>query len=196
MPRVTEKYRAARRDEIALAAIRCLERKGVRETSIADIVAESGLSTGAIYSHFTNKAELARYIVGRYLIIRLDELEADGLAGVVVPPRETLRAMLGVFTETGLSPALVVQFWGEAMVDSELKAEMTRTAAKLGHALSNAVLPWARATTASEAEAVELTAQTARTLIALAQGYMANAAVFGRRDPAEYIESAASVLSC
>ena len=195
MPKVTEKYREARRDEIALAAIRCLERKGVRETSIADIVAESGLSTGAIYSHFTNKAELARYIVGRYLIIRLDELEADGLAGVVVPPRETLRAMLGVFTDTGLSPGLVVQFWGEAMVDGDLKAEMTRTAAKLGHALSTAVLPWARARTDSEAEAAALSGQTARTLIALAQGYMANAAVFGRRDPAEYIESAASVLS-
>jgi len=195
MPKVTDEYREARRDEIALAAIRCLERDGVRETSIADIVAESGLSTGAIYSHFTNKAELARYIVSRFLMVRLDELEADGLADVVVAPRDTLLAMLGVFTETGLSPALVVQFWGEAMVDAELKAEMARTAAKLGHALTIAVLPWARTRTGSRAEAARLAEQTARTLTALAQGYMANSAVFGRRDPAEYVESAASTLS-
>src|SRR6187431_2552970 len=102
MPKVTEKYREARRDEIALAAIRCLERKGVRETSIADIVAESGLSTGAIYSHFTNKAELARYIVGRFLIVRIDALEAKGLRGVVTPPRGVLTELLRTFTDGGM----------------------------------------------------------------------------------------------
>ncbi|MBN9180063.1 MAG: TetR family transcriptional regulator, partial [Microbacterium sp.] len=74
MPKVSERYREARRDEIAQAALRCLERNGVRDTSIADIVAESGLSTGAIYSHFRNKAELARYIVGRFLSVRIDVL--------------------------------------------------------------------------------------------------------------------------
>src|SRR5688572_32542446 len=102
MPKVTEAYREARRDEIARAALRCLERKGVRDTSIADIVEESGLSTGAIYSHFTNKAELARYIVGRFLIVRIDQLEAIGLRGVVTPPREVLTAMLRTFSDDGL----------------------------------------------------------------------------------------------
>jgi AcrR family transcriptional regulator len=195
MPKVSTQYREARRDEIALAAIRCLERNGVRDTSIADIVTESGLSTGAIYSHFTNKAELARYIVGRYLVVRLDELESAAREGIESPPREVLLRMLGVFTESGLSPALVVQFWGEAMVDAELKGEMTRTAARLGHALTAAVLPWARARNSSEAAAVALSERSARSIAALAQGYVANVAVFGRRDPAEYVESSASVLS-
>src|SRR6187402_3962293 len=96
MPKVTEKYREARRDEIALAAIRCLERKGVRETSIADIVAESGLSTGAIYSHFTNKGELARYIIAEFIYPRLDAMAG---AGEVRTPRQIVELMLAAVTE-------------------------------------------------------------------------------------------------
>jgi len=195
MPRVSKEYREARRDEIAIAAIRCLERKGVRDTSIADVVAESGLSTGAIYSHFTNKAELARYIVGRHLIIRLDELEAAGRGGTVSSPRETLSGMLRIFADSGLSPALVIQFWGESMVDPGLKSEMTKTASRLAGALATAVLPWARMRTPSEDSATALAERTARSIAALAQGYIANSAVFGRREPADYIESVASVLA-
>ena len=91
MPRVSDDYRRARRDEIAQAAIRCLERKGVHDTSIADIVEESGLSTGAIYSHFTSKSELARYIVAEYLFPRLHELEHST---EVRTPRDVLETML------------------------------------------------------------------------------------------------------
>ncbi|MFH8252232.1 TetR/AcrR family transcriptional regulator [Microbacterium sp. B2969] len=195
MPKVSDQYREARRDEIAQAAIRCLERNGVRDTSIADIVAESGLSTGAIYSHFSNKAELARYIVGRFLIVRLDALEARGRAGEVLPPREVLESMLGAFADHDLSPALVVQFWGEAMVDADLKREMTTTAARLFGALATATLPWARSRTASEDAAAALARESARSLAALAQGYIANTAVFGPREPAEYVAAAASILS-
>ena len=128
-------------------------------------------------------------------MVRLDELEADGLADVVVAPRDTLLRCWASSPRRACHRPLVVQFWGEAMVDAELKAEMARTAAKLGHALTIAVLPWARTRTGSRAEAARLAEQTARTLTALAQGYMANSAVFGRRDPAEYVESAASTLS-
>ncbi|WP_243077157.1 TetR/AcrR family transcriptional regulator [Microbacterium sp. SS28] len=195
MPKVTEAYREARRDEIAQAAIRCLERNGVRDTSIADIVSESGLSTGAIYSHFTNKAELARYIVGRFLVVQIDELESRGLAGELVAPRDILQSLLGVFSTAGLSPGLVLQFWGEAMVDPDLHGEMTRTVGRLFGGLATAALPWARARAASEEAAHALAAETARTIAALAQGYIANTAILGPRDPAEYVESAASVLS-
>ena len=206
MPRVSDAYREARRDEIGRAALRCLERKGVRDTSIADIVEESGLSTGAIYSHFSNKAELARYVVGKFLYPRIDALEAAGSQGDVVPPREVLRRMLSVFTEEGLPTSLVVQFWGEAMVDPDLHAEMLRTAGHLLSSLTAAVTPWARQRVeagagpvsdagASDTEAGFLAAGTARTIATLAQGYVANTAVFGPRDVGAYIESAAALLA-
>lgn len=194
MPKVSEEYREARRDEIARAALRVLERKGVRDTSIADIVEESGLSTGAIYSHFSNKAELARYVVGRFLLPRIDALEGAGARGDVVSPRDALRGMLSVFRDTGLPPALVIQFWGEAMVDPELHTEMLRTAGRLRDSLTAAITPWAHETGIAEPDAAALASRAARTIAALAQGYIANAAVFGPRDIDEYVTSAAAVL--
>jgi len=194
MPRVSKEYREARRDEIARAAVRVLERKGVRETSIADIVVESGLSTGAIYSHFTNKAELARYIVGRFLFPRIDELEAGAARGVALPPVEVLRRMLTTISDTGLSPALVVQFWGEALGDPEMGAQLTETAGHLMRALGAALTPWARAQAASADQVAALAGSTARTVASLAQGYIANTAVFGPRTVDEYLASIVHAL--
>lgn len=198
MPKVTDAYREARRDEIARAAVRCLQRKGVRDTSIADIVEESGLSTGAIYSHFTNKAELARYIVGRFLIVKLDQLEAIGLSGVVTPPREVLIAMLRTFSDYGVPASLVVQFWGEAMVDPELHAEMKRTAGRLRASLTTAVTPWVREKLGQDATAEAVDAyvsDTARSIVSLAQGFIANTAVFGPRDVVAYVDSVVVALN-
>ena len=54
MPKVTDEYRVARRDEIIDVAIRCFLRQGYARTSVADLVAESGLSAGAIYGNVFN----------------------------------------------------------------------------------------------------------------------------------------------
>ena len=195
MPKVSEEYREARRDEIARAAVRCLERKGVRDTSIADIVEESGLSTGAVYSHFTNKGELARYVVGRFLLPRVDELEAAGVRGDLISPREVLRGMLSAVTKTGLSPSLILQFWAEAMVDAELHATMLTTIGHLRTSLAAAVTPWARTQATDDTDAAALAADTARSIAALAQGYIANTAVFGPRDIDDYLAGAGRVLA-
>lgn len=195
MPKVSEEYREARREEIAQAALRVLERNGVRDTSIADIVAESGLSTGAIYSHFTNKAELARYVVGRYLLPRIDALEDAGQRGQMVTPRQALQGMLSMFAEVGLSPSLILQFWGEAMVEPGVHDEMLRTAGRLRASLALAIGPWARSRTTDETDAAALAAETARSIAALAQGYIANSAVFGPRTVDDYLESTAAVLA-
>jgi AcrR family transcriptional regulator len=193
MPKVSDAYREARRDEIARAALRVLERQGVRDTSIADIVDESGLSTGAIYSHFSNKAELARYIVGRFLIVRIDGLREAAERGEIRTPREVLLEILRNFDDNGLPAGLVVQFWGEAMVDAGLHAEMSRTAAHLGGSLTAALRPWATSA-AAPAEVDQLAADTARTIATLLQGFVANTAVFGPRDIDEYVASVATAL--
>lgn len=193
MPRVTPAYRMARREEIAAAAVRCLERQGVRDTSIADIVKESGLSTGAIYSHFSNKAELARYIVGAHLGVRIDELEAAARRGIVLTPRDVLLSMLRIFSETGLSPALVVQFWGEAMVDASVREEMVHTIARLREGLEAALAPWAASRAAADADAQCRPASLA--IIGLAQGYIVRAALIAVVDVDEYVDAVAAVLS-
>jgi AcrR family transcriptional regulator len=192
MPRVSEEYREARRDEIARAALRVLDRKGVRETSIADIVAESGLSTGAIYSHFTNKGELARYIVSEFMLPRLDAIAA---ATEVLTPRQIIEMMLTAISENGISPAVILQFWGEGSAAGEIRDELLRTVVRLRAALAGALLPWARERTADDDEAVALAEAHTLDVAAVAQGFIANQAIFGPRDPHEYLASVAEILS-
>lgn len=192
MPKVTEEYRQARRDEIARAALRVLDRKGVRETSIADIVAESGLSTGAIYSHFTNKGELAKYIISELMLPRLDAIAASA---EVRTPRQIIELMLTAVTENGVSPAVILQFWAEGSMPGDIRDELVRTVAKLRGSLTTALLPWARQLANGEDDAAALAYARTIDVAAVAQGFISNEAIFGTRDPREYLTAVAQILA-
>jgi len=58
LPKVTEEHERKRREQILSAAMACFARGGYRATSMEDIVRESGLSVGAIYTYFASKQEL------------------------------------------------------------------------------------------------------------------------------------------
>src|SRR5215813_1282833 len=58
MPKVTHQYRDARRDQILSAARRCFLRDGFHATSMQDLFAEAGLSSGAVYSYFASKDDV------------------------------------------------------------------------------------------------------------------------------------------
>jgi len=187
MPRVTDAYRRARRDEIASAALRCLRRNGVSGTSIADVVAESGLSAGAIYSHFRNKAELASYVAGSLLAWRIDEF-----ASVTVDaPADAMRFLLAVFEDEEVTPHVVLQFWGEATVDEELRTVMTAVVGRMRAAFEHAVRPWADR---RSADGAALAARTASVMLAVCQGYIANVALLGPRPVDDYLADVAVAL--
>ena len=58
MPRLTDATKAARRAQIIEAAISCFLEKGYTNTSVSDIIKASGLSSGSIYSHFSDKEDI------------------------------------------------------------------------------------------------------------------------------------------
>jgi TetR/AcrR family transcriptional regulator, transcriptional repressor of aconitase len=58
MPKVTPQYRDARRDQILSAARRCFLRDGFHATSMQDLFAEAGLSSGAVYGYFASKDDV------------------------------------------------------------------------------------------------------------------------------------------
>jgi TetR/AcrR family transcriptional regulator, transcriptional repressor of aconitase len=58
MPKVSQQYRDARRDQILSAARRCFLRDGFHATSMQDLFAEAGLSSGAVYRYFTSKDDM------------------------------------------------------------------------------------------------------------------------------------------
>lgn len=67
MPRVSQSYLDARRRQIMDAAITCFAREGFHRATMQDIVAETGLSAGAIYRYFWSKEDIVaalRNLVG------------------------------------------------------------------------------------------------------------------------------------
>jgi AcrR family transcriptional regulator len=68
----------ARRSQILDAAVDVFARKGFHKARMDDIVAESGLSKGALYWYFTSKDELIRAILDRFF-----DSEMKDLAGLV-----------------------------------------------------------------------------------------------------------------
>jgi AcrR family transcriptional regulator len=67
MPRVSEQHLAARREQVLQAAWACFSRNGFHATTMADVIAESGLSAGAVYRYFDSKAALVGATADRAL---------------------------------------------------------------------------------------------------------------------------------
>lgn len=55
MPKRNPDHMTAQRERILRATIRCISEVGLERTSVARICRESGLSAGAIYTHFSGK---------------------------------------------------------------------------------------------------------------------------------------------
>ena len=58
MPKISPAHEQQRRDQILAAAMACFARQGYHATSMDDVVRESGLSVGAIYTYFASKEDL------------------------------------------------------------------------------------------------------------------------------------------
>lgn len=187
MPRVTTEYRDAKRDEIARAAVVCIKRQGFAGATMADIIAESGASAGSIYSHFSGKADIARYIaaevVGRR-ILALSRLVAD--RGELLPS-EAIEFALTELASDDPPLTVILQLWAEATVHPELADLIRETFDTLRSGFVEAILPWARARSDDEADAAALAARTAFSMTAVGQGYIASSALRGPIDPQEFV---------
>jgi AcrR family transcriptional regulator len=62
MPRVSDEYLLQRRRQILDAARACFMRNGFHATSMQDVIAEAGLSVGAVYRYFKSKNEIVAAI--------------------------------------------------------------------------------------------------------------------------------------
>jgi AcrR family transcriptional regulator len=128
MPKVKPETLAARRDEILEAAEACFARQGFHQTTIQDVIHESGLSAGCIYTHFASKEDLIQAI-GERRHARDNMLFAA--RGGESDPLESLRAIARAFIsdlqkEQGLrSRRVAVQLWAEALRDEVIHEQVT-----------------------------------------------------------------------
>jgi AcrR family transcriptional regulator len=121
MPKVTQEHRVARQDEIIEAALAAFRRKGFQATSMAEIIAESGLSAGAIYGYFGSKAEIVHAVATRIVKARVEDLDQLATLDPMPEPSVMIRTLLdGLIESLGL-PAILLQVWGEAVTDPTLR---------------------------------------------------------------------------
>lgn len=118
MPRVSQSYLDARRRQIMDAAITCFARHGFDQATMQDIVAETGLSAGAIYRYFRSKEDIVAAIAAEHHAAEAATL-AEWHGGNDVA--EALRQLVGVSLGRLADPAeqrwrrVTVQVWGEAL---------------------------------------------------------------------------------
>src|SRR5436190_7612462 len=126
MPRISAARASAQRERILDAALTCFARQGFHAATMQDIVAESGLSPGAIYGYFKGKTDVVMAIASERHAMERRRME-HALAAANL---ETSLVRLVEGFVLGLRDAqekrwrrLAVQLWAESLSNPRLKRE-------------------------------------------------------------------------
>ncbi|KQM82829.1 TetR/AcrR family transcriptional regulator [Agromyces sp. Leaf222] len=194
MPKVTAEYRAARRDEIIEAALRSFSQRGIQRTSMADVIESSGLSAGAIYGHFAGKKELFAAVAERVLDSRSAELEELGRDGAVPSPGELMASLLGGMSREPFAD-VVVQLWGDAAIDPDIRSMVQGVFAKLRGILETGLLAWASANPDRvEGDAADWARRAAPVVLGFGPGFLLQRALIDGFDAESYLETLPELL--
>ncbi|WP_156723658.1 TetR/AcrR family transcriptional regulator [Streptomyces apocyni] len=193
MARVSQEHLDARRRQILDGAARCFARNGFHATSMQDVLREADLSAGAVYRYFRSKEELIGAIAEEVLTAIHTTFEAAARQSPPPPPdvlvaqglREVFSAATGLTYEGKSGFArMMIQAWTETLRNEEL-------AAVLHEGFGRVRAAWVRIVEAYQQAGLMRTdvspESVARTMIAVAQGFAVQQALFGDA-PVELIE--------
>ncbi|MFI9209703.1 TetR/AcrR family transcriptional regulator [Streptomyces sp. NPDC053253] len=183
MARVSQEHLDARRRQILDGAARCFARNGFHATSMQDVLAEVGLSAGAVYRYFRGKDELIAAIAAEAFDRIRGAFEEASKTTPPPTPDVLLGAVLRVFLEERIAGAdrqafarLIIQVWAETVRDEELAKTLSGLFNGMRAAWTELVTVY-RETGLLRADVPA--DHVARTLIAVAQGFIAQQALFG-----------------
>lgn len=176
MPKVAQSHLDARRQQIVDAARARFASHGFAKTSMADIVTESGLSTGAIYRYFTSKDEIVVAVceqASEGLPKALNARAINSFLGQIRALAEEkghARLVTQIYAEAALSPALA------SIVQQQLTALRTAVAELIPQSCGGDPV------------------QVAEAFVAICSGYSQQLAVRGDVDPAPYTKALMALL--
>lgn len=141
---------------------------------MADIIKESGLSSGAIYSHFDTKADLVRFTMTNMLEDRFAVLSGpppETADAGFATPHSLLEQLLSGPAEHREQTQVLLQVWAEMARDAELAAVAEENIAHLQELLDRALLPWAQDRAGPSEPSARSSRATAEWLVTLLFGY-------------------------
>ena len=195
MPKVSDEYRQAKRREIAAAALRVFERKGFHAASMADIIAEAGVSAGAIYGSFKSKNEIVLEVANTLI----DEKIADAHGFLSLDPMPAPGAIVEPFLRGMLSgvgrPDVLVQLWGEAVTDDAIREITVGIIRRITEMYAAYLTTWHETQNGlSPADAAELARRQAPMFVGASQGYLLQLALRRDFDAEAYLTALADFL--
>lgn len=195
MPKITDAHRESRRDQILDAALACFAERGFQATSMADIIAASGLSAGAIYLYFAGKRDIALAVARRTMATRAGELAARAQAGDALSPSAMIRTVSAGLERDGIGTGLILQLWGEAATDPTFFDIVGEALAALGDQFVGALANWAtQARGMDAADAHAWATEVLPVMLALGQGYMVQRTLMPDFDLERYLAGVERVL--
>lgn len=135
MPRVSPAHQAVVRRRIVDAAVRVFSAHGYRQATVADVVRESGLSVGAIYTYYDSKESLFLEACDLTAARGVEELarRLDGVTGT----RERLAIAISLWVESvdtfdgAPGQVAMVGAWAEAERDPAVREMLGRRRERL-----------------------------------------------------------------
>ncbi len=191
MPRLTEENWEARRAEIVAAARRCFSRDGFHQTSMPDVAAEAGVSTGAPYRYFSSKEEIILEVAGdafRVLLEPIERLvesdEAVSMADMVTASIDPVGEAQELDTAGNIVPVdehlrCAVDAWGELLRHDGLRASATRGFEKVRQQIASTLSRGQAAGTVPDDIDPD---RGSRVVMALLHGFILQRVAFGLED--------------
>lgn len=185
---MSEQYRAARRDEIIAAAVRCIQRTGYSGTSMADIIAETGLSTGAIYGHFAGKREIFLAVAEHVLDARQADLSAARIDGSPLSPGALMRVLVDGLRREAVG-SVIPQIWAEAAVDPDIREIASRIFRRVRALIEPELAAWAAAVPGRvDGDPSAWAHRVTPVVLGAAPGFLVQRAVFDGFDEEAYLD--------
>lgn len=196
MPRVSEAHREARREQIIAAALRCFHRNGFHPTTMDDIVRESGLSAGAVYTYFSGKDELIVAVGSMKLGGLRSTIDALAATDPFPPPADVVRALVDRVVELtdvdGLDISrIIVQGWGEMPRNTALREAVQEAYGHFRASAAGFVSAWRDA---GQAHADIDPEEAAPAIVSLVLGFIVQRAITGPLEAGAYARGAATLL--
>ncbi|MTD16234.1 TetR family transcriptional regulator [Nakamurella sp. YIM 132087] len=195
MPKVSEEHRAKRRQQILRAAMKRFGEGGLHSTSMADVIAESGLSAGAVYLYFKSKDELIAAVAQEVLGGVIARVESLRDAPVPASPGELVCALLDRATSKHQpspisSLPLLMSVWSEVTRSDAVLRIAEGWITRLRDTITDVVRRW------GEHREMPVDADRLAPLImAMVQGYLLQMVIGTAPPVTEYQESAWAMLT-
>jgi AcrR family transcriptional regulator len=196
VPRVSDQHLAARRQQILDAARVCFTRNGFHATSMQDVIAEAGLSVGAVYRYFKGKEDLITAIAGEVVGEVTSQIRAVAEHEPAPPLDRAVELLVDDF-EPRLGPdgvfRLALQVWAEAVRNPTLAAFVREVYATIRERITGLVR---RAQDAghlapeADAEAV------GSALFGMLLGYLLQRTLTGSPDRVTFLNGVRTLIAC